>query len=246
MWDFARASLMRLTTTPATESLAVWSPDARQVVYSSDYRALLSRAADGTGAVSRLLEVERGWPSSISPDGTRLVYLSGTFSQNDVHVLTLDGEHRSQPLIGTEFDESDAEIAPDGRWLAYRSNASGQEEVYVQPFPAVDRGRWKISTAGGRDPLWSPNGRELFYRTPAGVMRVPVETTDGFTAGAPSLVVAGAYFMQGARSYDISRDGRRFLMMKARRDPDDPLAGLTQIVVVQQWFEDLKARVPVP
>ena len=77
-------------------------------------------------------------------------------------------------------------------------------------------------------------------------MRVPVQTTDGSTAGAPSLVVAGAYFMQGARSYDISRDGRRFLMMKARRDPDDPLAGLTQIVVVQQWFEDLKARVPVP
>jgi hypothetical protein len=76
-------------------------------------------------------------------------------------------------------------------------------------------------------------------------MRVPVETTSGFKAGVPSLVVAGAYFGGAGRSYDISRDGQRFLMMKTRIDPDDPLAGLTQIVVVQHWLEELKQRVPM-
>ena len=141
----------------------------------------------------------------------------------------------------TEFGESNAEISPDGRWLAYQANASRQDEVYVQPFPLVDRGRWKISTAGGTEPLWSPDGRELFY------CRVD-EGTGGdhecLQAGVKSLVVAGAYFGGPGRSYDISRDGQRFLMMKARIDPDDPLAGLRQIVVVQHWLEELKQRVP--
>jgi len=164
-----------------------------------------------------------------------------------LHVLTLNDERRSEPLIVTEFNESNAEVSPDGGWLAYTSDASGRDEVYVQPFPAVDRGRWPISTTGGTEPLWSPDGRQLFFRTPAGVMGVAVDTASGFAAGAPSLVVAGRYD-QGRRSYDISRDGKRFLMIKEaeRTDPDSGPASLRQIVVVQHWFEDLKARVPVP
>jgi serine/threonine-protein kinase len=246
VWDFARATLMRLTATPGTEAFAVWTPDGQRVIFSDDFRALASRAADGTGPVERLLEQsDRVWPTSISPDGSRLVFVSGSFSQGDVNGLTLTGARRSQPLIATEFNESEAEISPDGRWLAYRSNASGQDEVYVRPFPEVDRGLWKISTDGGTEPLWSRDGRELFFRARAGLMRATVETAGGFHAGVPSLVVAGAYVDAGARSYDISRDGRRFLMMKARIDAGDPLAGLTQIVVVQNWFTELRARVPV-
>jgi serine/threonine-protein kinase len=235
-----------LTVTPLTETFGVWTPDGRRVVFSSEGRALFWRAADGTGAVDRLAEgSEDILPMSISPDGTRLVYSRGPLRTADLHVLTLDAERRSEPLIVTEFGERSAEISPDGRWLAYESNSSGQDDVYVRPFPAVDRGLWKISAAGGTEPLWSPDGRELFYRTQTGLMRVPVETTSGFKAGVPSLVVAGAYFGGAGRSYDISRDGQRFLMMKTRIDPDDPLAGLTQIVVVQHWLEELKQRVPM-
>ncbi|MEO5741460.1 MAG: protein kinase [Vicinamibacterales bacterium] len=242
-WDFARASLTRLTVTPTTETFGVWTPDGRRVVFASGRRALYWRAADGTGVVERLLEGSEGvLPMSISPDGTRLVYSRGPVRTADLHVLTLDAERRSEPLIVTEFGEWSAEISPDGRWLAYQSNSSGQDEVYVRPFPAVDRGLWKISTAGGDEPLWSADGRELFYRTQAGLMRVPLETTSGFTAGVPSLLVAGAYFGGAGRSYDISRDGQRFLMLKARIDPNDPLAGLTQIIVVQHWMEELKDR----
>jgi serine/threonine-protein kinase len=253
VWDFVRSNLMRLTDTPATETFGVWTPDGRRVVFNSDHegtRALYSRAADGTGAIERLFKSSAAlWPMSISPDGARLVYGQGLPSPVDLYVLTLDAERRNQPLIVTEYSESDARISPDGRWLAYQSNSSGQDEVYLRPFPAVTDGLWKISTGGGTEPLWSPDGRELFYRTQAGLMRVPVETTTGFKAGVPSLVVAGAYFGGFGRangSYDVSRDGKRFLMMKARVGPADPLAGLTHIVVVQHWFEELRARVPSP
>ena len=137
--------------------------------------------------------------------------------------------------------------------MAYGSDASGQNEVYVQPFPDVDAGRWQISTAGGTRPVWGPDGRELFFMTSAGVMGVSVETAAGFAAGAPSLVVSGTYLGTGpgtraGRSYDIAPDGQRFLMVKtsASAEGDDELAGLTQIVVVQNWVEELQARVPTP
>ena len=129
-------------------------------------------------------------------------------------------------------------------------DASGQFEVYVQPFPNVDDGKWQISTMSGWQPLWGPGGRELFYRTEAGVMSVNVETAGGFTPGTPALVVEGQYFRSVNRAYDISPDGQQFLMLKERAAPgsdaDDPFAGLTQIHVVQNWFQELLERVPVP
>jgi eukaryotic-like serine/threonine-protein kinase len=180
---------------------------------------------------------------SITPDGKRLVYGGGRVS--DSQPARPDAERRSVPLTVTKFSETDAEISPDGRWLAYRSNGSGRDEVYVRPFRADDQRRWLISTTGGTEPLWSPDGRELFYRTEAEVMGVPVETSSGFRAGTPSVVLAGPYIPGGGRSYDISRDGKRFLMIKAAEtDPDSGPVRLRQIVVVQHWFEDLKARVP--
>ncbi|MGQ0735767.1 MAG: hypothetical protein ACT4QD_19200, partial [Acidobacteriota bacterium] len=254
VWDFARETLTRLTVTPATELRGTWTTNGRRVLFNSDHegtRALYWREADGTGVVEKLLQgPDPLWPMSITPDGTGLVYGRGPYEATDLHVLTLDDERRSKPLIVTEFKATNAEISPDGRWLAYRSNTSGRAEVYVQPFPAVERGRWQISTAGGTEPLWSPDERELFYRTPAGVMRVSVETTSGFSASVPALIVAGPYHHDsgGSSGYDISRDGKRFLMLKAAEgtDPVDRMAGPRQIVVVQHWFQDLRARVPAP
>ena len=248
IWDFARASLTRLTTTSVTETFPVWTPDGRRVVFSSDRRALYWRAADGTGVAERLLEgSEDVRPMSMTPDGTRLVYSRGpVFTAANLHILTLDAARHSQPLITSEFNDWSAEVSPDGRWLAYQSNSSAQDEVYVRPFPGVDQGLWKISTAGGTEPLWSADGKELFFRSTAGLMREQVETTGGFKAGVPSLVLSGTYFGGAGRSYDISRNAQRFLMMKRRVDPADPLSGVTQIVVVQNWFQDLRARLGAP
>ena len=232
-------------------------PDGKRVVFASSGDGsspnLYSRAADGTGAVERLTDSPNTQhPKTISPDGTHLIFEEGSpDTGSDFHVLTLDHDRRVAPLIVTEFDEQNPEISPDGRWLAYESDASGQYEIWVRPFPDVDGGQWQISTTGGTQPLWGPDGRELLYLAKAGLMGVTVETEASFAWGAPTLIIEGPYYdtsaANGSRSYDSAPDGQRFLMLAARApaDPDDPFAGLAQIIVVENWFDELKARVPI-
>ena len=133
-------------------------------------------------------------------------------------------------------------ISPDGGWIAYESDETGQSEVYVQRFPTLG-GKQTISTDGGRQPLWSPDGRELFYRAPSGVMRVPVETEPTFTPGDPEVLFEDSYyFVGGARTYDLAPDGR-FLMVKEAAMTTEADAEL-EIILVQHWFEELTRLVP--
>ena len=156
----------------------------------------------------------------------------------------------AEALLRTEFSELNAAISPDANWLAYESNASGQYEIYVRPFPDVDSGRWQVSTEGGEKPLWAPDGGELFYVAPGGeVMAVPVQTEPTFTLGNGEVVVEGQYFFgptglgPAGRAYDIAPDGQHFLMIKEGSGSGETAAP-TSIVVVEHWFEELKARVP--
>jgi serine/threonine-protein kinase len=142
-----------------------------------------------------------------------------------------------------------AEVSPDGRWLAYQSNESGQFEVYVRPFPEVDGGRWQVSTGGGKKPLWARSSKELFYREPSGaVMSASVESGPTFRAGNPTkLVEGGGYFaplLELGRTYDVSPDGQRFLMIKVGGESDQTAALPPSIVIVQNWSEELKRLVP--
>ena len=94
----------------------------------------------------------------------------------DISRLALGKDHRIEPLVHTPFSEQNGEVSPDGRWLAYQSNDSGRAEIWVRPFADVNGGRWQVSSGGGSQPLWSPDGRELFYRDLTGaVMRVAIE-----------------------------------------------------------------------
>ena len=151
-----------------------------------------------------------------------------------------------EPLIETRFDERGGVVSPDGRWLAYESNSSGRYEIYVRPFPAVGDGLWKISSAGGVQPLWAPRGRELFYVAPDGaLMGVSGEArAASWSAGAPARLLEGRYFTGAGnviRHYDVTADGQRFLMIK--EDPANDAAS-AQIILVQNWFEELKRLVP--
>ena len=266
IWSFENETLTRLTFEPGGDGFPVWTPDSQRIIYTWGPRGSASnlywRAADGTGTAERLLESPvRHAPHSVSPDGSRLVFYEGGAAGGfDLYMMTLDDERRVEPLIVTQFNERNAEISPDGRWLAYNSDASGRLEIYVQPFPDVDSGRWQISTVGGARPLWAPDGRELFYLTNDGLMGVAVdvdvdvEAGSGFRHGTPELIFSGQYagtstaLVSQNRTYDISPDGQRFLMLKTggMSDPDDPFAGLTQIHVVQNWTQELLERVPVP
>jgi serine/threonine-protein kinase len=147
-------------------------------------------------------------------------------------------------VLQTPFEESNAEVSPDSRWLAYQSNESGRDEVYVRPFPDVARGRWQVSTEGGKMPLWARSGNELFYRLLDGaVVAVSVERGTGWRNGRPTQVVPPGYFFGGevVRAYDVSPDGRRFLMIKQNR-PEGTAA--QYLVLVQNWTEELKRLVP--
>ncbi len=124
--------------------------------------------------------------------------------------------------------------------MAYQSDESGEYRIYVRPFPDVDSGRFPISPGGGREPLWSPDGSELFYRSGDSLMAVPVKTEPPFEAGSPEVLFTRNYAFAVGRMYDIAPDGR-FLMIKAAGTTEE---GLGNVVLVQNWFEELKRLVP--
>ena len=141
----------------------------------------------------------------------------------------------------SSFVLSNGELSPDGHWLAYQSNESGRFEIAVRPFPNAAAGHWTISTSGGTRPLWARSGTELFYLDGAGaMMRVPVQMAPTFSAGTPAKLFDTRYVTgQTGRSYDVSPDGQRFLMIKAAGAEQAP-----SMVVVLNWLEELKAKLP--
>jgi len=157
-----------------------------------------------------------GKPSpAAAPDETGIT--AGNVATMRRQQVALDGTHRVTPLLQTKFDERNGIVSPDGRWLAYESNSSGPVEIYVRPFPNVGGGQWLVSTAGGRQPLWARSGKELYYLSADGaLMAVPIHSTPAFSPGTPTKLFDTRYFAVGnARTYDVSRDGQTFLMIKA-------------------------------
>jgi serine/threonine-protein kinase len=246
-WDFTRETLTRVTFDPSRDEFPVWTPDGGRLIFHS-YRDgpanLYSQSADGTGTSERLTQsVTAAFPYSISPDGTRLMCLAG----GDLTVLTLKGEHVAQPLVQTPFTHRNGEISPDGHWVAYESVESGQYEIYVRPFPN-GAGKWLISNDGGTRPLWARSGQELFYLAPSGsLMSVRIERDPSFVAGTPTTLFTGEYFGTatglGGRTYDVSLDGQKFLMIKSV-GTSDQTSSPPSIIVVQNWLEELKRLVP--
>ena len=251
--NLRRASVTRATFSAAQDSFPVWTPDGKQFLFvsaRSGGQNIFRQAADGTGTVEQLTEgVQARYTSSISPDGRHLLFSDNNASTGlDIMILTLDSGRQVAPLVRTMANERNGEISPNGRWLAYQSDESGQIEIYVRPFPAVDSGRWQISTSGGTRPMWSRDGQELFYLSPIdnSLMHVMVEHSGTWTASAPAkLLDRPVPFIStfSGRTYDVSPDGQRFLMPDYIT-PSDLSAGPASLVVVQNWFEELKRLVP--
>jgi Tol biopolymer transport system component len=229
----------------------VWTPDGRRVIFSSERtggRNLFWQAADGTGAAERLLDsLNIQYPMAVSADGRQLIFTEETPQTDiDLMVMDLDGTRRVRPLLQSRFAERNGAISPDGRWLAYEANDSGRFEIYVRPYPDVNTSLAVVSTDGGTKPLWTRNGQELIYVSPTGaLMRVGVSRGPSWSATKPSMVVKEGYFTNPVwwgRSYDISPDGQRFLMIKegGAGGANAPAS----LVVVQHWFEELKRLVP--
>jgi serine/threonine-protein kinase len=251
VWNFAPETLTRLTDTPGRDGFPVWTPDSRWLIFGSARGAstnLFRRAADGTGSVDRLTESRRiQFPYSVSPDGTRLVFREDDPETGlDIATMSLKDNRTAAPLIRTAFNEMNAEVSPDGRWVAYQSNESGQDEIYVRPFPKVSDGRWQVSSVGGTRPLWARNGRELFYLAPDGLYGVTIADGPSFKTDHPIRLIARRYFAETAyigRTYDVSVDGQRFLMIKAGGVGSEGTER-SNIIVVEGWLEELKRAAP--
>ena len=248
MYDLARDTLSRLTFEGSVNQEPAWAPDGKRVAFRSNKEGtgnFFWIPADGSGGLERLSTGKYTQiPSSFSPDGQLLAFHElNPATQRDIWVFHM-GDHKAEPFLRTQFNEGGAIFSPDGRWVAYVSNESGRPEIYVQPYPGPG-GKWQVSTDGGTEPAWNRNRRELFYRSGNKMMAVDVTLQPTFSAGKPTMLFEGQYFNDPfpliATTYDVSADGRRFLMVKENSERESSTA---QINVVQNWFEELKRRVP--
>ena len=218
----------------------VWSPDGGRLVFSAAGGDLYWMPADGSSDAEALLVSDHSkYPTSWSSEGRFLSYQEQHPTTGfDIWVMPLDGDRTPEPFLVTPAAEAYLRFSPDGRWVAYVSRESGRAELYVRPFPGPG-GAIPISTDGGRLPVWSADGRELFYRNGETMMVVAVETGSTFTAGTPEVLFGDAYNNIN-NNYDVAADGR-FLMVRP-----DPNAAADRLHVVQNWVEELEARVPTP
>ena len=241
IYDLERDVSTRLTFNEGRDDDHVWSPDGEYLAFSStrdESTNIYKIQADGSGEVERLTTgIARGQevPMSWSADGRFLAY------------------HYIEPQVfsNTDANEGQANFSPNGRWIAHYSDESGVSEIYVRPYP-LGPGKRQVSSNGGINPRWSADGRELFYRTNAGIMVVPVETQgDSFTYGRVELLFRGA-FLGGIAGvviggeeyvdYDVSVDGQHFVMFPDIAASDEDGSG--HVTLVTNWFDELERLVP--
>jgi serine/threonine-protein kinase len=255
-----RRGMMDQFTTIGRDWWCSWSPDGSRIAFislrsekSAEAANLYCRTIDGSSPEEQLTQGPfLDQPTAWTRDGKSVIFQRSFDPQTgwDVMLASLGSNRVVRPLLNSPANELRGELSPDNRWLAYISTEGGTPGIYVRPFLGPDR-KWRISPTGvyANDPLWSPDGEELFYRDldAGNVMSVKVETEKGFAASPPTVLFEDRYAGSPpyGRNYDIAPDGQRFVMVKSVDPPP------RRIVVVLNWFEELKrlagpGRRPVP
>jgi serine/threonine-protein kinase len=235
----------RVTFGDSTHNRVSWATDRHSVLYlvgSQSSGVPATARADGTGTPRTLYHGPLGFGQAVtSPDG-RWLLLRRVVSEagnGDIYGIRA-GDSTLVPLLATPAQEVSPAISPDGRWLAYSSNESGKSEVYVRPFPDVGSAKWQVSLSGGYTPLWAHSGKELFYLDGSrSMVAVTVQPGPTFTVtGQKVLFPAGGYSFAGTYpTYDVAPDDRRFVMIRSVAPSAE-----TELVLVQNWAEELKSR----
>jgi len=231
-FDLASGAAKRLTFDPAIDSSPVWSPDSRRLIFTSDRGQRFNLyMKDATGAEEEKLIPQDGpdrFPTDWSLDGKYVIYERG----QELWFLQMP-ELKPALYLKSNATLRAARFSPDGKWVAYSSNESGRREIYVASFPDT-HGKWQVSNAGGEQPRWRGDGKELYYLALDGkIMAVPVTTGSNFDAGPPAalfqanpreLVATSEEF-----SYDVAKDGQKFLIDTQLK------TSLTPMSVVLNW-----------
>ena len=239
--DLERGATTRLTFR-GNNGGGIWSPDQERVAFSSDRDGVFNvywKPSDGSGDAARLTTSDfPQMPTSWSPDGGAIVYTELDPSNGfDVWILHL-ADGRREGLVQTSFNDIGGVFSPDGSLLAYVSDESGENEIYVRSYP--EGRRWQVSVGGGTEPVWSPDGLELFYRDREWISSSRIETEPSFAASKPRLLFETPY-APGESAYpnfDVTSDGR-FIMIQSNLE-----SATTSLRVVMHWFEDLRSLAP--
>ena len=235
-------TITKMTFEGAINARPTWTPDSRSVLFISsrgENADVYIRRADGSTDAELLLNHRRPITSAAySKDGRWLVFGVSTGPTGPDVYARRTGDTIDVPIVAGAFAEGGAALSPDGRWLAYVSNESGPNEVYVRPFPS-EQARWQISSGGGTEPRWSPTGRELFYVGQNGLMKVDVQTAGTFAAGRQTRLFSLAGYARefDYHEYDVAPSGNRFIMNRLLTT-----AGDTRLIVVDNWFAELRER----
>jgi eukaryotic-like serine/threonine-protein kinase len=244
--DLQRDIITRFTFRPGASFSPVWSPDASYLAFTLGAGTtygwdIIRKSLSGNGQEDLLVHAGlNASPDDWSPDGKTIVYQQG--GQNtgfDLWLLPLDANRKPVPYLQTQFNEENAQFSPDGKWMAYDSDESGQTQVYIQAVPP-NGSKWQVSNAGGLQPTWRRDGKELFYiSTDDKLMAAPIKLGSTVAPGTPQFLFDVASFKQPAVgiSYSVSRDGQRFLLSAPAGNQGT--AGVPSITVVTNWQPSL-------
>lgn len=243
LYDLTNGTSARLSAASSVSNLPLWSPDGDRILFNSlqSPPGLYSVPRDLSDTAHLVLPRTEHIlvPGSFSSDGLLLAYTElNDRTLGDLWTLSLEDGSRI-PFVRTPANERAPMLSKDDRWLAYASDESGRDEIYVRAYPGPGP-PIQVSTDGGREPVWSSDGTELFYRHGDAMMAVPVEIDRTFAAGQPVELFEGRYAAEyrGAPHYDVGPDGR-FLMVELEA-PSEPV----RLDVVVNWFEEVKRLVP--
>jgi serine/threonine-protein kinase len=244
-YDLVRGIATRLTS-DGRAGFVTWAPDGKRIAFDRSIPGspnIYWQAVEASSPMERLTTSEwNQFAGSWSPDGTTLAFVQ-CGPDPGCHILLMDVKRRRvTSFLPTEPDSKFPEFSPDGRWLAWATDQSGHFEVYLSRYPGPG-GKWLISQEGGKEPLWDRTGKQLFYRRGDEVWAVDVQTGPSLSIGKPHLLFEhpGLVFSYPIRAWDLSLDGRRFLMLKNDERKPTPV---TELLLVQNWFEELKRLAP--
>jgi Tol biopolymer transport system component len=231
----ARHATDRLTFNQSQNTTPIWSPDGRQIMFSSNRKPsfrLFAKSADGSGPEEEVADLRNPWDWSY--DGKHVLVSGG----NGLWHLSWP-ERVATPIMQASWTVENAQFSPNGRWVAYASNETGNWEIYVSPFPSGN-GKWQVSTGGGQEPRWRHDGKELFFLSADGKMMATKVTTDASFKASSPVALFETHRRQAVSaldlfSYDASGDGQRFLILTKVEE-----ANAAPLSILLNWASEME------